>query len=93
MQADQRDAGSRLLEVEAMRPLLQRHVQVAADDRVDLRRHQCASSLQAPRRRQHALEVEEMGHQRIKIAFDAELAAFGEREQVVKCGGGNGSQN
>ena len=47
MQANERDALSRLLEVEAMRPALQRHMEIAPDDRIEPRGHQRAS----PRRR------------------------------------------
>ena len=43
MQANQRDALSRLLEVEAMRPALQRHMEIAPDDRIEPRGHQRAS--------------------------------------------------
>src|SRR4029079_5428382 len=38
------------------------------------------------RRGQHVLEVEQVRHQRMQIAFDDELAALEQREDVVMAG-------
>ena len=73
MQADERDALPGALEIEAVMPSGMIEVQIAADDRLDFA---LARSLRRlPQAREHGFEIEQMRHQRVQIAGQAQFAA------------------
>ena len=81
MQAEQRYALSRLLEIDPAVLAQDRHADIAPDDRF-----QCGLCHHAPARAgegQHILEVLQMGQERLKVAFEGHLAALGQREDVM----------
>ena len=84
VQADQRNSLPGLLEIDPMRPPLDR--ERGSSGRRSARRCAAISALlgEAARRREQVLEIQQVGHQRVEIALDAQLAALGEGEDVME---------
>ena len=95
VQAKQRNALARLLDVEPVRPSEQVEVEIAPDDELEAGAHwhsrpkdgvaSLAYGLPA-RRGQHILDVKQVRHQRMQVALDRKLAALEQREDVVVAG-------
>ena len=85
VQADQRNARAVLLEIDAVHLAADLDVDVAADHRLDHDRscRRPSANIALPRQRQHVLEVLQIRHEGMQIAFQHRLPALGQREQIV----------
>ncbi len=59
-------------------------VHVAADDRLDHAVHDRDRCEMAARQRQHILEVLQMRHEWVQVAFQRRLPTLGQRQQIVE---------
>ena len=59
-------------------------MQIAAGDRLEARAHRGASVL--ARRRDHVLEVQQVRHERMQVAFDPHQFLLDQREHVGEAG-------
>ncbi len=90
VQAHERNPFACLLDIEAMRAAEQIEVQIAADDRLELRARRAGGGRCLSHRRglarggEHVLEIEEVRHQRMQVALDAQEATLEQRKDVVQ---------